>query len=207
MLALGEESSTKATVEHELLLEAMFERSRRGRISRSLPFRRLRNPVQGVPLRFGFKATNLAESPFPGSIVKAIRIDSRPSGASKIIDTDFAIPKLNPAESAEYWFDKTLILPFDGTAWVSCTLDPPDASDHVRTFQGVGAKTPKPPNEWGTSLYIEQKLAVIQTKTNRLLLVLTALTAAEGIVGLKVIFTWIVDRLRAFLQFLLERMG
>ena len=119
-------TNSQESIEHELLLEVIFERVRTVRLSQYLPFRQLHNPIQGVPLRLGFKATNLAKSPFPGATVKAVVIARLPHASMgnpvKTVDQDFSIPTLNRRTSYIYWFPEPLVLHFDGTAWVSCDL-------------------------------------------------------------------------------------
>ena len=196
------ENSAKATVEHKLLVETLFERSRSGRISRHLPFRRLRNPIQGVPLHWGFKVTNLGKSPFPGATVKWIRIKSELTNASFEKKEEFSIPSLNPNHSHRYLLSDTITFSFDGPAWISCILQPPDSSDRINTFGRIGSEFST--NSWNDDTYVDQKLAVNQARTNRLLLALTALTALEGFIGLKAFGTWFLNAFRAFLRWSLE---
>ena len=203
---VGEENSAQVPVEHKLLVEVMFER---GLLFGHWLFRRLTSPIQGVPLRWGFKATNVGKSSFPGATVKEIRISSSPPGSGPQVtsDEDFSIPPLNPREPAEHWFGKSLVLNFDRTAWVDCKLEPPDSSHQIRTFQQVDVPSLQPSNQWGMSVFIEPKLARIQANTNRLILALTALTALEGFIGLKAIGTWFLNGVRNLLRWLLQLIG
>ena len=200
---MGEENSAQVPVEHKLLLEVMFER---GVLFGYPPFRRLSSPIQGVPIRWGFKATNIGKSSFPGAAVKEMKISLLPLGSGSPFvnsDEDFSIPPLNPRASDEHWFDGSVVLNFDRGAWVSCKLEPPNSSHRIATFQGVDVRF-QAPNEWGKSVFIEQKLTRTQATTNQLLLALTALTALEGFIGLKAIGTWVLNGVRAFLRWLLD---
>jgi hypothetical protein len=98
---MGEENSAQTASDDKLLLETIFKRKSGARLSQYMPFRRLHDPIQGIPLRWGLKATNLGKAPFPGATVKKLIIWSSPVGQSAFVtfDEDFSIPALNPRAS------------------------------------------------------------------------------------------------------------
>ena len=84
------------------------------------------------------------------------------------------------------------------------TLESPDSLHRITTFQAADVPSQQPQNQWGMTIYIDQKLAVIQRTTNRWIITLTALTFLEGVFGLKAIAALVLDTFRDALRWLLK---
>ena len=136
-----------------------------------------------------------------------LKIEQAGQGPWSLMSKELELPTLNPGENSEVWFPHKLSLNFHGTTWLSCTITP--KPDHeVWAYQTTEFPGPKPRhvNGWGNSVYVEERLALLQAQTNRLLLVLAVLTLVQGVWGLdnvwKGIWSSVADALVALAELL-----
>jgi hypothetical protein len=209
LLMSAEPASENQTgkTDYLLLIQPVFRQSGKTRQSRWLRSS-IDHPVRGVPFDAGLRVTNISDKPFPGARILDFRIESAASQADAIeTEKQVDTKTLNPGESASWWFREQLRLPFEGPISISCALWPKDESIQITTFKGsIGSCTRyAEPNEWSDGEYVEEKFAVLQARTNSLILILTVLTLLEGVVGLRTVFIDLPARLiRELLELVLR---
>ena len=195
-------------IQHRLLIKSVFRGSSRS-LSRWLPFGRYPHPIRGVLFDAGLRVTNIDNKPFSGALIHSFEIISKVSGVRWETEKQVAAKVMNPGESDTYWLEEQLLLSFDGPVMVSCHLEPIDERTQIITHQGSvdrPAKCPEGSNYWLDGEYIEEKLAVLQARTNQLILVLTVLTFLQGVWGLDTIGSSLLQAIRSLLELLLSRL-
>ncbi|OXX39632.1 hypothetical protein B9J90_00035 [Vibrio sp. V09_P4A23P171] len=104
-----------------------------------------------------------------------------------IVANEVQLPSLNPKQSATVLLDSATFN-VDGSCWFSCEIVPDDVQQEVFTYQydkqhdkDISYRL----NRWGAPIYVEGKLASLQTRTNNYILILTVITVLEAIFGIK----------------------
>ena len=193
----------------ELLIEFVFEPVPRVKIPRIFLYPPT-HPVRGKRFRYGLKIKNIAHRPFPGGTLKNFLIkDFVTNRFAHQSLQQVAIHTLNPNDSKTYWI-ATAELSFVGAAALACDIQPSGDARNILVFKAAADGRPEAQthNHWDHDIYVEDKLAVLQSRTNYLLLVLTLLIFVDGVWGLdefmRLIFLyplkWIVKLLGTLLE-------
>lgn len=177
------------------------------------PFHKQPHPVRGIPLRYGIRVQNVGNKAFPGATVSNFYIGSRAADLATYSTNEPAIPSLNPGESKTLWLESG-ILSMEGNVWVSCDLAPHDPLREIVAFQAGSLQAGSPEsvrgarrNSWRDSEYVEQKLALLQTRTNNLICLLTALIFMDAVLGLNYIAGQFLKLCRSILLWLAGLLG
>ena len=150
-------------------------------------------PVQGIPFRFGLRATNVGQQPFPGATIGSLGITHKESGLRIFSSNQVAISLLNPEQSVDIWADEA-VSELQGAMWLSCDVKASDTTRAVTTFQRYAGKQNVPfehANAWGNIIYVQPKLELLQARTNLLVFALTIIVTIDSIIGLRVIVNFI----------------
>ena len=171
-------------------------------------FGKQRHPVRGTPLRYGIQIKNVGSKAFPGATVSNFTIRNLANTLHARAAKEPMIPPLNPGDSKTLWVDGGM-LPMEGTVWVSCDLAPHDPSREIVAFQAGDAEKSLSVgrNGWGDSEYVEQKLVILQARTNNLICLLTALIFMDAVFGLNNIASQVLKLARSVLLWLAGLLG
>lgn len=157
------------------------------------PKKMILTPIQGQPLNIYLKITNISDYIFKGAMIHSAMIHNRTSNTAIKTYKNVQIPSLNPGEVKDVLLDRTTFV-VDGAYWASFDLKPELDTQEVLTYQyDVIHKVDDvyKINKWGNIVFVEGKLASLQTTTNHYILALTAITVWEAIFGIKTSLQWL----------------
>ncbi|EIZ1552234.1 hypothetical protein MOU90_004976, partial [Vibrio parahaemolyticus] len=144
-------------------------------------------PVQGDSVDIYIKVTNISDKIFQGAKVNEFKFEHRTNHISTLINKGVQLRTLNAGESYEQKVDWTTFK-FDGVYWVCLKLEPSSENQELLTYQHDPSHNQDEKyeiNDWGDTIYLEGKLATLQTRTNNYILLLTVITVWEAIFGIK----------------------
>ncbi|MFZ2384646.1 MAG: hypothetical protein WBE75_00345 [Candidatus Omnitrophota bacterium] len=180
-------------VKHKLLIQPVAKNVCRWNIFS-------RPPVQNKCFLYGVKIKNINNVPFPGGTISKILIHSGEN--QKLLQTcnnvNFAVSLLNPDKEQEIIFEK-LTTHLNGIVFIEFVIEASGGVDVIETFQFDKAnKKPVPLiagqgiNNWMDVFFVISEFEHQQLWTNRLLIILTAITLVQGLWGIKefVGFCW-----------------
>ncbi|EKA3118482.1 hypothetical protein OKZ60_001605 [Vibrio alginolyticus] len=143
--------------------------------------------VQSTPFDAYLVVTNISGKAFRGARVKEAKFSFNGHNMSHTVTNEVQLPSLNPKQSATVSLDSATFN-VDGSCWFSCQIIPDDVQQEVFTYQydkqhdkDISYRL----NQWGAPIYVEGKLASLQTRTNNYILILTIITVLEAIFGIK----------------------
>src|SRR5690606_23995005 len=126
-------------------------------------------PIQGTPYEYHLKITNIGETIFKGARIKNPKFTFHGANLASTISSEIHIKGLNPKESCVTKLNQGT-LKIDGASWFSLEIYPESDSQEVITYQHDKYHDEDEPynilNEFGVTIYVEGKLASLQTTTN-----------------------------------------
>lgn len=149
--------------------------------------------IQGEPFEWGVTIKNIGTSPTPEAKITEADIFCDSTNMHITMDnSEVFVRSLNPKEEIKIALNNCQSN-VDGALWASITIIPNDASCAFVTYQYdahhnknmICSKTEEEQNKWLDSIYIQNKMEVLQAKTNSYILLLTVVTAWESIFGIK----------------------
>jgi len=186
--------NTGVKQEHSLLIDLVFQRSRRF-VPKKFKWKTVDNPVQLEPFRIGLKITNIGKLPFPGCSIADFRIHAgQNSPFYQFISSTHSVTLINPNDHEVVWLDD-LITKMQGPLFVKCKVIPSVENVSLTTYQkGIHdvIKYADEPNNWGGPLFVVGQMESQQKLTNRLLVGLTILIFLDGMFGLDTIATGVL---------------
>lgn len=145
-------------------------------------------PVQGLPFKAYLKITNISNIICGGARIKSICFESKTCAIATTTDNEIQFGSLNPKESITLEVD-AFTLKIDGPFWFSCDLEPLSTDQEIVAYQyDLGHQKDNAyvrVNSFGSTVFVEGKLASLQNRTNNYILMLTIITALEAIFGIK----------------------
>ncbi|WP_455295065.1 hypothetical protein [Vibrio parahaemolyticus] len=165
--------------------------------------------VQSTPFDAYLVVTNISGKAFRGAKVKEAKFRFNGHNMAHIVANEVQLPSLNPKQSATVLLDSATFN-VDGSCWFSCEIVPDDVQQEVFTYQydkqhdkDISYRL----NRWGAPIYVEGKLASLQTRTNNYILILTVITVLEAIFGIKNMLLMEVRILAYLFSYLSELFG
>lgn len=146
-------------------------------------------PVQGVPFYLYVKITNTGNETFSGAMIHNASIKSaRGLDFFNSIDKRPEIPRINPDEKEEVLID-TLYTNMDAQAWLNFEIVPALPNTRVILhYIGIDGKIEEMSNAnniWARTFVIRSRAEVEQSRTNNLILFLTALLFIDAVWGIR----------------------
>ncbi|MGF1771482.1 hypothetical protein L4C42_04130 [Vibrio wakamikoensis] len=182
----------------DLRVELKFKPLKRSRIK---PKGASLTVVQGIVYQAHLVVTNLSNKTFKGASVQNVKFEFLGHNVHQTVNHDIQIPAINPKGTAKVEVT-ACSFNLDGGGWLGVDLVSDADDQEVQTYQyDLALKQDEvydTKNKWGTSFYIEGKLATLQSKTNNYILVLTAMTVLEAVFGIKAILVFLLAQLAEF---------
>ncbi|GEM_PF-2775235 len=169
----------------KLRIELLFKKS-----GKRLPFEKefLDSPIQGVPFRCYVRITNISNVICEGGRIQEALFFSNACSMGTSSESDIQFGSLNPKDSHTLELD-AFTLKLEGAFWFSCNVIPLSDDQEFLTFQYDSShqrdNQHREMNTFGVSVFIEGKLASLQAKTNKYILILTVITVLEAVFGIK----------------------
>jgi hypothetical protein len=158
--------------------------------------------TQSVPFKFGVTITNIGETIFSGGKLESFKMIN-PGGIESSTHNLPVVKLLNPGESVELILESHVIYTV-GPTYAEMILNPNTPTEELIFYShdeihqtDVEIKSKK--NLWVQELYCQGELEIQQAKTNLLIFILTLITVAESIFGLKDILFTIIKILQIIL--------
>ncbi|WP_373017602.1 hypothetical protein [Thiomicrorhabdus sp.] len=197
---MGDSNPTSQTKESvEIRIELVFK----PRLSKSFK-RNPTLPIQGQPLDLYIKIKNISNHVFTGAKLTFSNFEHRASQSNNTIRKNITLPSLNPNQTEEVFLDG-ITFALDGGYWYSMKLSPAATNQDIVTHQFDpyhGTDEKYGTNEWGEIIYVEGKLATLQSRTNHYILILTAITVWEAIFGIGDSLKWFAQNLSILFLYL-----
>jgi hypothetical protein len=149
--------------------------------------------IQGEPFEWGVTIKNIGGSPTPDAKIKYAEIYCEVSNIHITMDSEEVfVRSLNPGEEIKLSINNCKCYT-DGALWARISIIPNDTNCSFITYQFdshhnknmLYSKKEELHNIWIDSIYIQNKMEVLQAQTNSYILLLTIVTAWESIFGIK----------------------
>lgn len=155
------------------------------------------SPVQGDAVDIYIKVTNISDVIFQGARIKEFVFENKNNQINTSINKEVQLRTLNAGESYEQRAD-CATFKFDGVYWISLKLEPSSENQDILTYQHDQTHNQDEKydiNTWGDTIYLEGRLATLQTRTNNYILLLTVITVWEAVFGIKDTLKFILSTL------------
>lgn len=169
--------------EYRLLLQLRCKRKRLWVLRKKI--------IQGAPHHLQVTIKNLG-SDFPGGQISNFYVGYKVAKLGDKYPNSKQIPAIKHGKSTKIRIGN-LTPHHQGSVWFECSVHADDNMP-IRIYHESGAQT-ESPNKWGDANFIQSKIETLQTRTNNLILFLTALIFIDGTVGLNEMFQYIKNLL------------
>ncbi|MCZ7396243.1 MAG: hypothetical protein ABOK23_06870 [Candidatus Methanoperedens sp.] len=190
-------------MEYKLQIEFIFKIPNKSR------FGKIDFPIQNRLFMYGLNIKNIGENVFPGATLKNISVKDAAQTIEYNVSKEFSIRSLNPGESIQIWLEQITTYA-TGVFWFLCDVIPV-GDDVITTYQKDKYSGQLEPyskkNKWFEHFFIQGQFELQQARTNTYLLILTFLTALQGIFGLDNIGRYFLKIVQSILLFFADVIG
>lgn len=184
---------SRSSLPHKILFRVKYKKPRRSFFVKNKDY----YPTQFNTFTYGINLKNISTSVFPGGRIKNMKLNSLEGNILEYtLNKELEVPSINPNNSVDVWIGE-LNTPVSGGLWLKGDIE--TSTGDIETYQydmgvmGSFDVFAGGNNKWGDSLYVKSQNHEQQQRTNFLILLLTFLTALQGIVGLNNVVKWIIS--------------